>query len=426
MLTRLSVLSLFLFALGCSVVDNNRNPRPKQDRTQGWTKKTTGPTKDLAEEAVSVKAVYVVRKPISRYLIANTSLEPIREITVYAKVNALVEDLLVEEGDLVKNDQLLAKLDDKEIRNEYNQARIAVSQSRLTLEQAEIRSRLSRANYKRSEDLVTQKLISPQEHDQAALTNETDSLAVTLSFQERDAAVSRMEAAQLQLDYTAIRSSINGVVTERLIDIGDRVNLNEALFVVQDFHKLWARIFIPEKEISQVRIGQQAKLKMQAYPEKFFRGSIKMISPIVDSDSGTIKVTLEVETRQNRLRPGMFGTVYITTETHPLAIVVPVQSIVRERDENRVFVVGKDNRVKKRKVEIGFREDNEVEISSGLSEGETVVTVGQEGLNDGYLVSILEWEDTKKGALSTIPLGENTLTSVARLIVTPSLNGSSN
>ena len=75
---------------------------------------------------------------------------------------------------------------------------------------------------------------------------------------------------------------------------------------------------------------------------------------------------------------------------------------------------------------LGSGEDNEVEISSGLSEGETVVTVGQEGLNDGYLVSILEWEDTKKGALSTIPLGENTLTSVARLIVTPSLNGSTN
>ena len=349
------------------------------------------------EQPVSVKAARVTRRPISRYLLSNTSLESIREVTIYAKVNALVEELLVEEGNRVTKNQLLAKLDDREIRNEHDQARIAVDQANLTLEQAEVKSRLSEANYRRSEGLVKQRLISPQEHDQAALTNETDALGLRVAVQQRDGAVSHLEAAQLQLDYTEIRSSIDGIVTERMIDIGDRVNVNEALFNVEDFTPLWARIYLPERELSQIRLGQQAELQMQAFPDETFTSSIKMISPTVDSESGTIKVTLEITRHRNLLRPGMFGTVHIATETRPSALVIPKRAIVRERDEDRVFVVDSENRVQKRAVTIGFREDNDLEVSSGLSEGEAVVTVGQEGLNDGYPVSILEWEDGQEG-----------------------------
>ena len=395
---RLPILILCCLPLGCSSADSASDQRPEGGGRGAWTQGGGPPAGDSFEAPVSVKATHAVRRPISRYLLSNTTLESIREVTIYAKVNALVEDLRVEEGDSVKRNQLLARLEDREIRNEHDQARIAVDQARLSLQQAEVRARLSKANFKRSEGLVAQKLISNQEHDQAALTNETDALAVTVADQERDAAVSRLEAAQLQLEYTQIRSSISGIITERLIDIGDRVNLNEALFVVEDFSPLWARIYLPERELSQIRIGQRAELRMQAYPQDTFQGAIKMISPTVDPESGTIKVTLEIRAHRNLLRPGMFGTVYIATETRSSAVVVPIRAIVRERDENRVFVIGDENRVEKREVEIGFREDNELELVSGLSEGEAVVTVGQEGLNDGYPVSVLEWEDGEEGA----------------------------
>ena len=392
MLTRSLLLLLCSVTLACSSLDSSSDPRGRGGGPRGGMR--GGSSADGSfEEPVSVKAARVTRRPISSYLLSNTSLESIREVTIYAKVNALVEDLLVEEGNRVAKNQLLAKLDDREIRNEHDQARIAVDQAKLTLEQAKVKSRLSEANYERSEGLRAQRLISAQEHDQAALTNETDALGLKVAVQQRDAAVSRLEAAQLQLEYTEIHSSIEGVVTERLIDVGDRVNVNEALFTVEDFTPLWARIYLPERELSQIRVGQLAELRMQAYPDETFSSAIKMISPTVDSESGTIKVTLEIDRHRNLLRPGMFGTVYIATETRPSALVIPKRAIVRERDEDRVFVVDSENRVEKRAVTIGFREDNALEIASGLSEGEVVVTVGQEGLNDGYPVSILEWED---------------------------------
>ena len=402
MFTRLLLSILCSVTVACSSLDSSADPNGRGGGPRGGMSGRGGmPGGGSAdgsfEEPVSVKAARVTRRPISRYLLSNTSLESIREVTIYAKVNALVEDLLVEEGYRVTKNQLLARLDDREIRNEHDQARIAVDQARLTLQQADVKARLSEANYKRSEGLVEQRLISPQEHDQAALANQTDALGLRVSVQQRDAAVSRLEAAQLQLDYTEIRSSIDGVVTQRTIDIGDRVNVNEALFNVEDFTPLWARIYLPERELSQIRLGQQAELRMQAFPDETFTGSIKMISPTVDSESGTIKVTLEISRHGDLLRPGMFGTVHIATETRPSALVIPKRAIVRERDEDRVFVVDSENRVRKRAVTIGFREDKELEISSGLSEGEAVVTVGQGGLNDGYPVSVLEWEGGREG-----------------------------
>ena len=396
MLTRLLLLILCSVTPACSSMDSSADPRGRAGGPRGG-RPGGGSTDGSFEEPVSVKAARVIRRPISRYLLSNTSLESIREVTIYAKVNALVEELLAEEGDRVGKNQILARLDDREIRNEHDQARIAVDQAKLTLAQAGVKARLSEANYERSEGLLKQRLISPQEHDQAALANETDALGLRVSVQQRDAAVSRLEAAQLQLDYTEIRSSIDGIVTERTIDIGDRVNVNESLFNVEDFTPLWARIYLPERELSQIRLGQQAELRMQAFPDETFTSSIKMISPTVDSESGTIKVTLEITRHRNLLRPGMFGTVHIATDTRPSALVIPKRAIVRERDEDRVFVVDSENRVQKRAVTIGFREDNDLEVSSGLSEGEAVVTVGQEGLNDGYPVSVLEWEDGREG-----------------------------
>ena len=88
----------------------------------------------------------------------------------------------------------------------------------------------------------------------------------------------------------------------------------------------------------------------------------------------------------------MFGTVYIATETREAAVVIPKRALLRERDANRVFVITPNNLVEKRDVILGFTEENRVEIAEGIQPGEAVVTVGQEGLADGYAVNILSWE----------------------------------
>jgi RND family efflux transporter MFP subunit len=197
----------------------------------------------------------------------------------------------------------------------------------------------------------------------------------------------------IQLEYTEIHSPITGVITQRLIEVGDRVNSTQEVFSVEEFPPLWARIFVPERDWPQLEVAQKAQVRLETFPEQDFEAAIKLINPTIDATSGTVKVTLEME-QTDRLRPGMFGTVYIATETRPDAIVIPKKAILRERDEDRAFVVTDDGSVEKRDVVIGFSDEDRVEILEGIGEGEAVVTVGYEGLSDGYAVNIMSWEGT--------------------------------
>jgi RND family efflux transporter MFP subunit len=352
-----------------------------------------GQGEQSAQKALSVRAFKAEKRPISTYILSNTTLEAIRNITVYAKLNAIVSEMRVEEGDILKKGQVLLKLDEREIRNDHDQAAIALGQAELAVRQAEVRAELSAAEFERAKSLYDQKLTSKQEYDQADLTSRTDDLALEDAKQQQSAAKARLEAAQIQLEYTTVVSPIDGVVTDRLTDVGDRVNTNEELFSIREFPPLWARIYVPEKALPQLKMGQSAGIRVETYPEREFTGRIKMINPAVDAASGTVKVTIEVTRPGNLLRPGMFGTVSIATDTHPDAVVIPKKSIVRERDLNFVFVIQPDNTVQRREIETGFAEDAWIEILSGLNEGDSIVSVGHETLNEGYPIMVQTWEN---------------------------------
>ncbi|UCF37101.1 MAG: efflux RND transporter periplasmic adaptor subunit [Acidobacteriota bacterium] len=387
---------LVMLIVGCSSQESPEQGRGRGGRPQG------GWQQESQERALSVRAYVVTRRPISTYIISNTSLESIRDITVYSKLNANVSELNVEEGDAVREGQQLLKLDEREIRNEFEQARIALDQASLAVKQAEVKAELSRSSYDRAASLFEQKLTSREEFDQVELASRTDALALDNAQQQMEAARARLEAARIQLEYTSILSPISGVLTQRLIDVGDRVNVNEALFGIQEFPPLWARIYVPEKSLPQLRLGQVASLKLETYPERQFHGRIKMISPTVDATSGTVKVTIELSQPPSILRPGMFGTVHIATETHQDAVVVPKKAILRERDQNFVFIVQPDNKVLRQEVRTGFSEENWVEIVEGLDSDVTIVTVGVETLSDGYLVAVQAYEGATPDSIQRV------------------------
>jgi len=352
-----------------------------------------GQGEQSAQKALSVRAFRAERRPISTYILSNTNLEAIRNITVYARLNAIVSEIRVEEGDSLKKGQVLLKLDEREIRNEYDQANIALGQAELGVRQAEVKAELSAAEFERAKSLFDQKLTSKQEYDQAELTSRTDTLALEDSKQQQEAAKARLEATQIQLEYTTVISPLTGILTDRLIDVGDRVNVNEVLFEMREFPPLWARIHVPEKALPQLKIGQSVIIRVETYPDSDFVGHIKMINPAVDASSGTVKVTIEVNRPGSLLRPGLFVTASIATESHPNAIVIPKKSVIRERDLNYVYTIQPDDTVQRREVEIGFSEDTWVEVIAGLEEGEAIVSVGHETLNEGYPILVQNWEN---------------------------------
>ena len=381
------IVALWAVLSSCSsseVTQTGNNPG-RSDRGR------PGGGRTVESRAISIRAYRAKREPISTYIVSNTTLEAIRKVTVYARLNAIVEEIRVEEGAVVREGEVLLRLEDREVRNEYEQTSIAVDEANLGLRRGEVQVQLSAADYERSLDLFEQRLISKQEFDQVSLNNRIDGLALETAQQGLEAARARLRAATIQLEYTEIPSPIDGVITERLVEVGDRVNGNEEVFSVEEFPPLWARIFVPERDLPQLKVAQKAQVRVDTFPDQDFEAAIKMINPTVDASSGTVKVTLEME-RTDRLRPGMFGAVYIATETRPDALVVPKKAVLRERDENRIFVITAENLVEKRDVVLGFSEEDRVEVLEGIQEGEDIVTVGYEGLADGYAVNIISWE----------------------------------
>jgi len=317
--------------------------------------------------ALPVKVDTVKREAISLSSLKNTTLEAERWVAVRARASGQVEEILKEEGDRARKGDVLARLDD-------DAARLLVAQRQVAYDEA-LRT------YEREEAMYNRNLVSRERYESA----KTDV----------DRTRAQLDQAKLSLSYTTISSPISGVVTQRDVEIGNTVTNNQVLFSVADFNPLLAKIRIPEKEMGSITVGQRARITVESAPGKFFEGRVKMISPVVDPESGTVKVTIEIPSRSaGALRPGMFASVYIILATHPRALVVPKKALVLEGEGNQVFVFEFDpetgmGKAIRRKIETGFEDSDRLEIVSGLSEGEQVITVGQEGLRPGTQVRLV-------------------------------------
>ena len=317
--------------------------------------------------AVPVKVEKVQRREISNYILANTTLEAFQWVDVRSRTSGQVVAILKEEGDLVKVGSVLARLD-------AEAARLQVTQMKVVHQDAQ------RA-FDREEKMYQKKLVSDERFENAKT--------------QLDRAVAQLEQANLNLSYTTISSPVEGTLTIRSVEVGNMVTNNLVVFSVADFDPLLARIRIPEKNIGKIAVGQGARIQVESAPAKIFEGRVKMISPVVNPESGTIKVTIEIPGGgKGLLRPGMFASIYIITETHENALVIPKKSLVLEGEGNQIFIYEENKetgmgKAARRKVKVGFTDNEWLEVLTGLSDTDKIITVGQEGLRPGTAVRLV-------------------------------------
>ena len=359
-------IALSLVSLsGCS--DFGRQPEAqaasdtgkKQNPGGGQPPGVGGSSGDRGRAAIPVKAERVTRADMNAYVETYARLVSERQISVLARRTGVVENLVAEEGNRVRKGQLLLRLDQVEPDLQLRQTRAALEEAK--------------ANYERFAILHAEKMVSQTEYETTRLRFENTKI--------------RLEEAELNLTYTRVQAPISGVVTRRMVELGDLVRANQELFVIADLDKLLARIFIPERRMYQVRPGQEATIVVEALPERTFDGGIRMIGPEVIAESGTVKVTLEVPAH-GLLKPGMFATIRIITGSRPQTLVIPKKALVLETDDDDVFVI-REGEVRQVSIELGYVEDDRVEVVSGLDEGDQVVTVGHDGLKDGVAVRVV-------------------------------------
>ena len=325
--------------------------------------------------AIPVSVTQVLLKNLSSYLVLNGIVEPERKIEIYSRLSAYVEKIVKEEGAYVKENDILALLDDTEIMISYKQAKIILDQAKLILEDAE-------NNYVRSQQLVKRDLISEQEFQ----TTESLYKQRKLDYENRMESFNNL---QLQLNWTKIRSLSEGYITERLIEAGDRVNANMQVYTIEDFNPLLIRVFVPTSDAIKLNVGMPAEVATEVLRGSLFNGDVKLINPRIDVDTGTVKVTVEVFDESLRLQPGMFVEVRIAIGEKENVVVIPRKSVLYKQNKTYVFVLNQ-NQVSQREINLGLTEEDEMEVMSGLKEGEVIVVVGIESLKDGQRVDVIQ------------------------------------
>ena len=309
---------------------------------------------------IPVEVKDVTRGNISAYYSNTATLEAVEEADVVSKVRGIVQEIKVEEGDEVRAGQVIAKIEDDQYRLETERAK--ANMDRLY------------NDYQRNKELFGKQLISVEVYDNSRFEYESQKSAY--------------ELAMLNYEYTSIKSPISGVISERLIKVGNMIGTDQEVFRVSDFDPIQAILHIPEHERAKIKKGQRAELLADAIPGTIFTGKVERISPVIDAQTGTFKVTVYMDSNQNLLRPGMFGRVKIVYDTRMNTKMIPKAAIISEDETQSVFVI-KDSLAFKKLIRTGYINGSNVEVIDGLDDGEIVVTTGQGSLTDSTRVNVV-------------------------------------
>ncbi len=341
---------------------------------------------DVAESGVPVEAVAVTRRSISASYTGVATLEAESEAQVAAKISGVVVRLSVEEGDQVTSGQVLAKLEDEN--------------PRLNLAKAEATLRKLENDYRRANEMFSRKLLSVEQNDKIRYDLDTQRASFDL--------------ARLELSYTTITAPIDGVISRRMVKVGNFIQVNQALFQIDNFDPLLAVLSVPERELGTLRPDQLVGMRVDSIPAQRFEGRIQRISPVVDPATGTFRVTCEFRDPSGRLKSGMFGRLDIAYARHDDALAVPRGALIEEDGETAVFVVTAGSAsapaadataatagdaaarptpawiAQRRLIKTGYGDSEYVEILEGLADGDRVVTVGRSAVRDGTPILVLE------------------------------------
>ena len=297
---------------------------------------------------------------ISVYYKTNATLEVDKDADIVARVSGLVKTIMVEEGDAVAAGAVLLEIENDEYKH------------RVTLSSARAQNLKSKRDRLKT---LTDDLVSVQERETAE--------------SEYNTAMAELELAQLNLSYTTVRAPFAGRIVTRMVDPGQKVGSETPVFHLSDFRSLLAKVFVPSKEFRNLRTEQDVNLVLDS-TKAVMKGGIKLISPIIDPATGTIKITVEVSDYPANTRPGDFAEVQVITDTHSAVVLVPRFAVITDHDEQIVFIATEDNTAERRPVEIGYSDDDNSEIISGVKVGERVVVKGQRRLENGTVLKILD------------------------------------
>lgn len=348
-----TTLALAFLTMACS--SDNEKPKGVAP-AKGADAKRMRPAPEPA--AIAVEPIRMGEA--STYYVTTANLEAEHHAEVLARTTGVVLELVVEEGDQVEENQVLLRMEDKDQQLQLRQAQLNLTQLQ-------------------------------REHERIIAMRESGVLSaqeIEASQNAVETAAAQVEEAELNLTYTTVRAPFSGRIVRRHVDLGAQAQQGTPLFEIMDINPLLAKVFIPANRIGAISVGQRIDLTLDSNGNQL-TGTISLISPIVDTNTGTVKVTAEIFNYPPNTRAGDFAEVRVRTDTHENAMLIPSVAVFEDKGDDVVYVA-KNGKAERRTVEVGFVNEGETEIKDGLAANELVVVKGQRSLRDGQPVEILE------------------------------------
>jgi HlyD family secretion protein len=345
---------------------------------------------NVTAKALPVTIAAVVQHEFADVISAVGTLKARETSPLSPKVAGPVNQVLVDIGDPVIAGEVVIRLDRTNYDLGVKQAQAALAAAGAAVSRADAQFEQAGKEFHRATELLEEKVIPQSRFETAEAAFKCAREAVSHAKAQRGRAKAALETALEHLKDTEIRSPIGGAVVERTVEIGQAVAPGDQLLRIVDQAYLKADIDLPEGDIGRLAPDDTAMIMVDAYPEEVFPGKVVSINPMVDRQTRTFRVRIQVPNQQGKLMDGMFARVRLSVGRH-CALAVPRDVLSRLPGSGTYYVFFVEgNKAVKRTVEIGAVNDQWAEVMKGLVEGDKVVTSGTGRLRSGMDVTVLD------------------------------------
>ena len=329
-------------------------------------------TQSVAQQGQGLPAeVFKVETSQLNHIITTVgTLRANEAVILRPEINGRVSSILFREGESIEKNQLLIELDNTTFEAE--------------LAQAQAQANLSRTEYQRAADLLERRVGSQTDRD---------TRLAQLRVSE-----AQVQLAKAQLAKTTLLAPFSGEVGLRYVSPGDFVSAGQDLVEIVDTHEMKIDFTLPERNITQIQVGQTIEVTIDALPGETFTGEIYAISPSSRAGSHNLSLRARIPNPEGKLRPGLFARITIITGQDNQAMMVPEAAIIPQNNEFFIMKVNEENQVGLVPVTLGSRRVGVVQILSGLEVGDIIVTAGHIKLRPGMPITPLFPQNDTQGS----------------------------
>jgi RND family efflux transporter MFP subunit len=335
-----------------------------------------------ARAPMTVETAPTARQPITDYVTVVGNLIGLATVDVVPRVGGRLESIGVRLGDRVMRGQPVAKIEDREIREQINQAQASLEVNKANVANRESDLKVGEMALQRAQTGFDRGIASRQSLEDAEARHNAAVSQVNVARAQQAQTEARIDELRITLSNTTILSPVDGFVSRRNLDPGAFANANTVILSVVDISTVRLIANVVERDFRRVAPGVAAEVAVDTFPGEHFAGAVSRVAPVFDPATRTATIEIEVPNPGFRLKPGMYARVRLTVEEKPDVLTVPRNAVVDHNGVRGVFLALEDT-ARFQPVRTGIQDDARVEILEGLTDGQRVVTTGALALRDG-------------------------------------------